>query len=180
MTSGTIIVGADPGLTGAVAFLDPATMSLRVHDTPMGVSASGKGVINLIELAELTVPPDAVRYVAVIEDVHAMTKPGQKAQGVVSTFNFGRRLGNLEMAFAGHGYEMRTVPPSTWKRHFKLTFPKGTKDSVIKAASRTLATQRFPANAKDFLRVKDHGRAEAALIALYGAEVFLRAQPNAA
>ena len=41
-----------------------------------------------------------------------------------------------------------------------------------KGVSRSVAIQRFPKNAADFARVMDDGRAEAALIALYGAEML--------
>jgi hypothetical protein len=38
----------------------------------------------------------------------------------------------------------------------------------MKSDARRLATMKFPQHAKEFLRVKDDGVAEAALIALYG------------
>jgi crossover junction endodeoxyribonuclease RuvC len=57
------------------------------------------------------------------------------------------------------------VKPQKWKKHFSLD-----KD---KDKSRALANRRFPDNHQDFARKKDDGRAEAALIALYGAEVLL-------
>jgi crossover junction endodeoxyribonuclease RuvC len=44
--------------------------------------------------------------------------------------------------------------------------------SSDKDTSRQLAMQRFPDYAEKFVRKKDDGRAEAALIALYGAEVL--------
>jgi crossover junction endodeoxyribonuclease RuvC len=54
------------------------------------------------------------------------------------------------------------VTPAKWKKHFGLNRDKG--------VSRSKATERFPEYANLFSRVKDDGRAEAALIALYGAE----------
>lgn len=159
------IVGADPGFTGALAFLDPITMELSVHDMPTVAEAKGKTTINLMELGSLVDPgsawnlPRTYRTMAVIEKVHAMPN-----QGSASTFRFGEGYGALQMACAGHGYEMRYVAPNTWKKYFRLN-----QDGN---ASRGLAIQRFPANAHEFSRVKDHGRAEAALIALYGAEVL--------
>lgn len=166
-----LILGADPGFTGAIAFLDPGTMELQVHDMPVVAETKGKVIINLMGLGMLLAPgsqhnqPKDGRFMAVIEKVHAMPK-----QGGSSTFRFGEGYGALQMACAGHGYEMRYVTPHVWKKHFKLNSDGN--------ASRGLATQRFPANAGDFLRVKDHGRAEAALIALYGAEVLARTTPK--
>jgi crossover junction endodeoxyribonuclease RuvC len=56
------------------------------------------------------------------------------------------------------------VSPAVWKKHFKLP--------ADKEASRALALPLFPATAEHFARKKDHGRAEAALIARYGSEVL--------
>lgn len=83
-------------------------------------------------------------------------------QGVASMFRFGENFGAVQMAVAGHGYEYHYVTPMMWKKHFRLSKNKG--------ASRSLAMQRFPDNADLFSRVKDDGRAEAALIALYAYE----------
>jgi crossover junction endodeoxyribonuclease RuvC len=52
------------------------------------------------------------------------------------------------------------VPPVVWKR--ALMVPAG------KSAARARASQLLPAAAGYWARVKDDGRAEAALIALYG------------
>ena len=80
--------------------------------------------------------------------------------------------GAIQMALAVHGHDVRYVTPAVWKRHFGLIFPKGTPKAQIKAASRALAQKRFPALADLFKRVKDDGRAEACLIALYGYEAL--------
>ena len=69
------------------------------------------------------------------------------------------------MAVTGHGYEVHYVTPAVLKKHFKLSRDKG--------VSRSRASQRSPEAADRFTRVKDEGRAEAALIALYGAERIL-------
>jgi crossover junction endodeoxyribonuclease RuvC len=79
-------------------------------------------------------------------------------------FRFGQQLGALEMAVAAKGHELRWVTPAKWKAHFGLVADKG--------VARGLAIQRFPQHAKLFARAKDDGRAEAALIALYGAHVM--------
>jgi len=77
-------------------------------------------------------------------------------------FRFGQGYGAIQMALAGHKIPTRLVTPSKWKSHFGLSRDKG--------VSRGLAMQRFPEQAQMFSRVKDDGRAEAALIALYGQE----------
>ena len=161
-----LILGCDPGFTGAIAFLDTATWYLGIFDMPVFKDAKGKQILNLTALAT-TLHPGLYqddRNLAVIEKVHAMP-----SQGSSSTFRFGEGYGALQMGLAGHGYELRYVTPAAWKKHYGLTSDGN--------ASRGLATQRFPKNADQFKRVMDHGRAEAALLALYGAEVLASKPP---
>lgn len=159
------IVGIDPGFTGAIAFLDPGTMDLEVHDMPVVAEAKGKKSINFMALGTILSPnswPVQIalgRYIAMIEKVHAMPN-----QGVSSTFRFGEGYGAIQMACAGHGYEMHYTSPAAWKKHFKLN-----SDGEV---SRGLAIQRFPKAAQSFSRKLDHGRAEAALLALFAAETL--------
>jgi crossover junction endodeoxyribonuclease RuvC len=154
-----IFFGIDPGFTGAIAIYHPAKHWLEVHDMPTLVAAKGKqeldhfSVLNLLEAEDL-----AERHTVWLEKVGA--RPGQ---GVSSMFRFGQQLGALEMAAAAHGHQLRYVTPAKWKGHFGLSASKG--------AARGVAMQRFPQLAQRFARAKDDGRAEAALIALYGAEV---------
>ena len=156
-----MIVGIDPGFSGAIALLNPRTRALEVHDMPLIHGPRGKTVTDLYSLGKMLVPDRRdLRNVAIIEDVHAMPK-----QGVSSTFRFGQNFGALQMAITGHGYEIYPVTPAVWKKFFKLSSDKG--------VSRGLAMQRFPDNASDFKRIKDDGRAEAALLALYGLEAIL-------
>ena len=154
-------MGIDPGYRGAIAFLDPGTMDLSIHDMPLGKATTGKEEIDLYALGQVLAPPSTyARHLAVLEKVHTMT-----GQGISSAFRFGEGFGALRMAVVGHGYEDRYVTPGSWKKHFKLSRDKG--------VSRSYAASRFPRYAQLFARVKDDGRAEAALIALYGMEVIL-------
>lgn len=155
-----VIIGIDPGMSGAISFLRPGSMQLHVEDMPLYKNAKGKTETNLHRLASILKPVgESERIIAVIEKVHAMPK-----QGVSSTFRFGENYGAIQMACTGHGYEMHYVTPQMWKKHFRLSSDKG--------VSRSLATQRFPDAAELFSRVKDDGRAEAALLALYGSETI--------
>jgi len=154
----TVIVGIDPGFSGAVAFYKSETHWLEVYDMPVLKNAKGKTVLNLHELHSLLAPEGDEPHMAVIEQVAAM-----RGQGVSSMFRFGETYGATQMAVASHAMPIHYVTPAKWKGHFRLNRDKG--------VSRGLATQRFPDCAKMFERVKDDGRAEAALIALYGSEV---------
>lgn len=155
-----IICGVDPGYSGAIAILDPQSNALLIQDMPTAPNAKGKVELDLNALAQLLIPTYEGRCMAVLEKVATMPN-----QGISSAFRFGQGYGAIEMALVGHGWERHYVTPPTWKKHFKLSKDKG--------VSRSMAAQRFPAQADLFARVKDDGRAEAALIALYGKEKLL-------
>lgn len=151
----TIVMGVDPGVSGAVAFYFPMVPGrIAVDDVPVA-----GGEINVNELARL------IRIhrptLAVIERVSAM--PGQ---GVVSMFNFGRSYGDVRGVIGAMDVPLHFVTPQKWKRHFGL--------SSDKDECRMRAIRMFPAVAESFKLKKHDGRAEAALIALYGAEVLLK------
>jgi hypothetical protein len=151
----TVIMGVDPGVSGAVAFYFPMVPSrIAVDDVPVA-----GGEINVHELARL------IRIhrptMAIIERVNAM--PGQ---GVASSFNFGRSYGDVRGAIGACDVPMHFVTPQKWKKHFGL--------SADKEESRLRAIRLFPSVADSFKLKKHDGRAEAALIALYGAEVLMR------
>jgi crossover junction endodeoxyribonuclease RuvC len=93
---------------------------------------------------------------AFIERAQAMSK-----QGASSGFKYGRATGAIEAVITVSGCPLEIVEPSTWKKTFRL---KG-KD---KEAARQRALELFPAAHRWFAQKKDHGRAEATLIALFG------------
>ena len=93
---------------------------------------------------------------AYLERVNAF--PGQ---GVGSMFSLGMSFWGAAGVLAACGIPCQLVAPQDWKRHFGLE-----KD---KADSLALARRYFPNI--DLSRKKDHGRAEALLIARYGAEL---------
>lgn len=155
-----VIIGIDCGFSGAIAIWRPFIQSLYVYDMPTLPNAKGKTELDLHTLFDLLTPEDDGPHMAVVEQVGAM-----RGQGVSSMFRFGQGYGAIQMALAGHKIPTQFVTPGKWKGHFGLTRDKG--------VSRGLAMQRFPERADMFKRVKDDGRAEAALIALYGQERML-------
>ena len=154
-----IYIGIDPGFSGAIAFYAPKENIVSIYDMPVYQNAKGKTEINLYELHEILAPETDEPHMAIIEQVAAM-----RGQGVTSMFRFGQSYGATQMAVAAHKIPMQFVTPAKWKKHFNLSRDKG--------VSRSVAIQRFPKNASDFSRVRDDGRAEATLIALYGAEML--------
>lgn len=152
------IIGIDPGISGGIALVEKTSdgIFLRgVWDMPTTCIAGGKRKVNAPMLADI-ISRFPTTATVISEQVGAM--PGQ---GVVSMFNFGRAAGIIEGVVAGVGLDLELVLPVKWKRVLDLIG----KD---KNASRALAAEAFPKQANSFSRVKDDGRAEAALIALWG------------
>lgn len=148
MSEDYFIMGVDPGLSGAIAFYNPKFANLiAAYDLPV----IGKE-INAAELFDII---DSFKPVAaIIESVHAMPK-----QGVSSSFNFGMSYGVVRGVVSASKIRTHLVAPTKWKKYFSL--------SSDKDASRALAIRYWP-DSPHFRRKKDHGRAEAALLALYG------------
>lgn len=157
-----MILGIDPGLHGAVACYEPVMESLVIYDMPVNeITSNGKKrlFLNAASLAaQLSPASDGIEF-AVLENVHSMP-----AQGVASSFKFGRVFGAIEGVLAALKIPVRYVEPSVWKRAYELTADKD--------ASRRRASERLPAHAALWARKKDDGRAESALLALYGWTYF--------
>ena len=149
-------IGIDPGLSGAIAVLTDDT--LQIHDMPvMTVDRNGKAkrqvsANELAELLNLYAGKDCHVYV---ERVSAMA-----GQGVTSVFSFGRSFGMIEGILAALKMPVTFVAPATWTRAIGR--------SPGKDASRARAMELFPNYEYFFKRVKDDGRADAALIAHWG------------
>lgn len=159
-----IAIGIDPGLSGAVAIID-TDGSGRSIGMPIAVYAKTGFVKNALDLNGLkTLLKDnayrnslGINVRVFMERVNAM--PGQ---GVASMFSLGMSYWGAAGVVAGLGLPLHLVTPMEWKAHFKLT-----KDKDL---ARGLASRLFPE--VDLSRKKDHGRAEALLIARYGLETW--------
>ena len=154
------IVGCDPGAFGAIAILDTETRHLTIIDMPIIKAKRGPRVVNQVDpalLAQALRPRIRENDQAYVEKTWAM--PGQ---GVSSSFAFGRAGGVLEGVLATLGATVTLVPPATWTK--TMRFFKG------KDASRERAIELFPEYATMFSRKKDDGRADAALLAVWGLE----------
>lgn len=144
------ILGVDPGVSGAYAFYYPDRPSMiAAYDAPVVDNA-----INASALFDLI--KDHSPDLAVVEHVHAF-----KGQGVTSMFNFGKSYGTALGVIGALKIPVVHVSPTKWKKYFGL--------SADKEEARALAISKWPASLH-FRRKKDNGRAEAGLLALYGAQ----------
>lgn len=148
-----LVIGIDPGAHGAIAILGRDGCIHEIHDMPSVEVKIGKtkrarvSVYGLIDLLSgLNVE------MVLIEQVGGMT--GQSAS---ASFTFGHSCGLIQGAVAALGLPLSLLPPQRWKKAACLPADKG--------AARVMAQQIWPLDAKLFARVKDDGRAEAALIA---------------
>jgi crossover junction endodeoxyribonuclease RuvC len=152
-----VILGIDIGAQGAVAVLSASGELASVHEMPvLADRPGGRRTVNAPLLASIIFASHATR--AFVE--HVSARPGE---GAVGAFAFGRsRGGVVEGVLAAAGVRCQFLTPAFWKRTVGLP-PGRDKD-----ASRAAAIQRWPARAELFARKKDHGIAEAALIAVAG------------
>lgn len=82
----------------------------------------------------------------------------------MGAFSFGRSRGVVEGVCGALGVPIEFVSPSSWKRIIGLPPGKETAGDDFRGA----AIGRWPTQAGLFARVKDHGRSDAALIAVAG------------
>ncbi|ARN80684.1 hypothetical protein [Methylocystis bryophila] len=154
----TNIIGVDLGSKGALALLSPAGELLAVEDMPILRDGPAKRPnVNAPLLAAIIYRWGASK--AFVEFVGA--RPGE---GPTGAFAFGRSKGVVEGVCAAAGLPVAFITPPVWKR--AVGIPPG-KDGA-KDAARSEAIRRWPDKAALFARVKDDGRAEAALIAVAG------------
>lgn len=152
-----IILGVDPGKSGGVARLDTTACTLSVIDMPCEPATKSRDLASPILLTTAFMAADADAMF--LEEVGTM--PGE---GAVGAFSFGRGLGRIEGVAAGAMIQVTLVRPQEWKR---VTLTPAEKSRAV-----TRAFQLFPHCTSLFKGprggTKD-GRAEAALIAFYGA-----------
>ena len=153
-----LILGIDIGTTGAIAIVSSDGSLVDLVDMPvLQDGPAARKAVNGPLLAAAIYKSQATT--AFIEYVGA--RPGE---GAVGAFAFGRSRGVVEGVLAGAGIPVTMIAPAAWKR--AVGIPPG-KDGA-KDAARSEAIRRWPAHADKFARVKDDGRAEAALIAIAG------------
>ena len=153
-----LIIGIDPGISGAICFFENGKI-IDVIDMPnMSEGKKNKKQVNGAQiynefLKRINKKDDEVRVV--IEQVSAM--PGQ---GVTSMFNFGQSFGILKGICSAMQLPMFFVRPAKWKKYFNLI-------NSQKDASRTRAIEIFPYFSTQLSKKKDSNKADAILIASF-------------
>jgi crossover junction endodeoxyribonuclease RuvC len=156
-----MILGIDPGLSGALALYDPATNLLDVRDVPtlsLTRNLKNKREVDVQALVDMIAWMATSLPTVFIENATPM--PGQ---GSSSIFSFGKTFGILYGVCAANKLVIERVAPQSWKR--LLAVPKD------KDGARARASVLLPRHSTNWPLKKHDGRAEAALIALYGYRV---------
>lgn len=156
-----IYIGIDPGLSGAVAFVDHR--SCVVEDLPTSTlpgnglvtrKIDGRGFVEL--LRRHTVPGEPVQVY--LEQVNTM---GGKNNAVQTQGSLMRTLGAIEAVLECMRMAPNMVYPQKWKRFYGL--------DADKKKALTVARELYPALSGTTLKLaKSHNRAEALLIAHWG------------
>jgi len=154
-----VILGIDPGLNGALSFYDGE--ELIIHDMPtVEFQKNGKSrrKVDIHKLHrtmhDLMYPASHPNHIF-IEQVSA-----QPSNGAAAAFSYGYGCGVVEATVALLNLPYSYVSPQKWKK--AMNCPKD------KNAARVRASQLLPKFSHNWDRKKDDGRAESALIALYG------------
>ena len=152
-----MIIGIDPGQTGALAVMDRGKVA-DLYDMPTMARTYGKGMqvdpytlaTKIMEIGSYKISEAIVEQVA--------SRPNQGSQ---ATYNFGEGVGVVLGVLGALQVPVRFVTPQKWK----MTAGLIGKD---KDAARTLAIQQHPEVADKLTRKKDIGRADAICIARFG------------
>lgn len=150
-----LVIGIDPGNNGAVAMYNGEELWI-VDMISIKAKARGREVVWPQVIESLAIEGFGLADHCFIEKVGAM--PGQ---GVSSMFKFGYAAGVILGWALSNFLPVTLVTPQEWKKYHKLI-------GTGKGSSRSKASYLFPSYCDLFKRVKDDGRAEAALIAYYG------------
>lgn len=159
-----IVIGIDPGVTGAIAQLGHRGDMQRLEDLPtierpgtkkhVKRQVSGAGLRELIAIWLQNVDKNEVRFY--LESPIAF--PGLHSAAIGASF---LNAGIIEGVIVARGWVFEQVAPHVWKKALGLG-----KD---KEKCRAEAIRHYPE--ADIHKKKDHNRAEALLIARYGHEL---------
>lgn len=145
------VLGLDPGLTGGIALIAGSDLMFAM-DMPT-IEITSKNSIDARSLVRILAQVGQVDMV-VIESVNSF------GMGRTSAYNFGEGNGVIRGVLAALERPVTYMRPTAWQK--AIGKPTGTG----KDWSRNRAAELWPYQADLFSKVKNDGRAEAALIAL--------------
>jgi len=158
-----VVIGIDPGASGAITVLNAVTHEVvEIIDMPnyridsKGSAAHGK----------LRVSPNclALRLKKYRGSRCCIEKVGSRPGNALgATFAFGQAFGVVLGVCAALDMYIHTVRPQDWIKHFGEEIVDGND----KKCHRLAAQARFGKVGEMFKRLRDDGRADSALIALY-------------
>lgn len=154
------ILGIDPGIQGGISVYSSVQGRIsKVFNMPQ----TPADIYSLLQSILAEVPDDTGIY-AFMELV-GQGMPGQSSS---ATAKFARHNGHLDMALYALGIPTTLVTPQKWQKHFsnQLGSSKGLTHTQWKNRLKNLAQRRCPYLSNITLKTAD-----AALIALYGAEI---------
>ena len=153
----TRTIGVDVGNNGAIALVVDGVLE-SVEDMPVVEIKRGRTTKRQVSAQALVgIIKEMNPTQAAVEKVGSMPN-----QGVSSTFAFGRSAGVIEGVLAALGVPVTYVQPAVWAKSMNKGYGKD--------ASRHRAMELFPDKQDWFKLVKHDGRAEAVLIAMWGAK----------
>ena len=154
-----LIIGIDPGISGAICFFENGEVKDVLDMPTMAEGKKNKRQINgrqiFNEISSRINNYDLKKINVVVEQVSAM--PGQ---GVTSMFNFGQSFGIIKGICSAMQLPIFFVRPAKWKKYFGLI-------NSQKDASRTKAIEIFPKISSILSKKKDANKADAILIASF-------------
>jgi crossover junction endodeoxyribonuclease RuvC len=153
------ILGVDPGSTGALALLI-GRRKIKIVDIPVVKIKRGKRMVNWPDPILFV---KALRKLGTIDHAYLEKVSANPKHGASAMFTFGRCVGIIETAIAAEGIPLTQFTSMEWKKALRV--------KKEKVNSRAKALALFPTSDK-FSRVKDDGRADAALIAYYGRKQY--------
>lgn len=152
------VIGIDPGVSGAFAVWEDGNI-IHLEDF---VKVEKDLDVDTLALQLRSWDADKV----FIEKV--ASRPGQ---GVVSVFRFGRTVGALEGVC--HGIPVGFITPTKWKEYYGIVKDQNLKTTenkrLQKILARDIVRERWPHLEPQLRLVRNADRAEAALMAHYGA-----------
>lgn len=165
-------IGIDPGTSGAVAVIHGDRLAL--FPIPIAETKRNGKIRKRLDVAALCTLAHSLFVTlgggrVLVEDVWIAGGDNPASAGELI-----RIASACETAFTAAGFDVETVAPQTWKAAFGIAGAgliepdRSKRRSILKTRARETAMRTFAAYEKEFSRVKDADRAEAALIAEFG------------